>query len=110
MGVIALTLVAFNPRVDVTRAGGFLSAAAMALSLVTVAAFFLRVSLLRVFSAYGGALLFAVFLVYDTQLIIAGKHSHCRFNVDDYAIAAMSVYMDIIRLFINLLRIVAPRR
>lgn len=56
-----------------------------------------------------GALLFSAYIVYDTQLIIGGKHKH-RFSIDDYALAAISLYMDIIQLFLYLLRIFGKRR
>ena len=44
-----------------------------------------------------------IFLIYDTQLII-GKHSH-KFSIDDYIMAAMNIYLDIMMIFIYLLQI-----
>ncbi|CAJ1461160.1 unnamed protein product, partial [Effrenium voratum] len=38
-------------------------------------------------------LLFSFFIVLDTQLIVGGKHSKFRFGVDDYCVAAISLYM-----------------
>ena len=45
------------------------------------------------------------YLVYDTQLIM-GKFGY-GYSVDDYIFAAMELYIDIIRLFLLILRIVA---
>jgi len=56
-----------------------------------------------------GALLFSAYIVYDTQLIIGGKHKH-RFSVDDFAMAAISLYTDIVQLFLHLLRVFGKRR
>lgn len=56
-----------------------------------------------------GALLFSAYIVYDTQLIIGGKHKY-RFSIDDYAMAAISLYMDIVQLFLYTLRIFGKRR
>merc|ERR1740121_884578 len=64
---------------------------------------------LNICHAAMGALLFSAYIVYDTQLIIGGKHKH-RFSIDDYAMAAISLYMDIIQLFLHLLRIFGKRR
>jgi len=51
-----------------------------------------------------GALLFSGYIVFDAQMIIGGKHKH-KFSVDDYAMAAITLYLDIIHLFLKLLRI-----
>ena len=46
-----------------------------------------------------------MYLVYDTQLIM-GKFG-VAYSVDDYIFATLEIYMDIIRLFLLILRIVA---
>jgi len=63
---------------------------------------------LQLLYAAGGALLFSAFLVYDMQLILGGDHAH-EFSVDDYAMAALCVYLDIIQLFLSLLRLIGER-
>jgi len=45
----------------------------------------------------------SIYIIIDIQLI-TGKHAH-KYLLDDYVMAAMSLYMDIIRLFLELLRI-----
>lgn len=55
-----------------------------------------------------GVLLFSLYLVYDTQLIL-GKLG-IAFGIDDYVIAAMNIYLDIINLFLYILRIVAAAK
>jgi hypothetical protein len=57
-----------------------------------------------------GALLFSMYIVYDTQLIVGGKHSRCQFSIDDYAMAAISLYIDIVQLFLYLLQLFGERR
>lgn len=49
-----------------------------------------------------GLLVFSLFLVYDTQLIIGGKHREYAYGPDDYVIAALNVYMDVIQIFLYL--------
>lgn len=46
-----------------------------------------------------GALIFEFFIVYDTQLI------RDQYDIDDYIFAALTLYFDIIRLFIQILKI-----
>jgi len=63
---------------------------------------------LRLAMSAAGALLFSFYLIYDTQKIIGGKHEQ-QFSIDDYASAAICLYIDIIQLFIHLLRIFGER-
>ena len=56
--------------------------------------------------AFFGAALFSLFLAYDTRLIVGGKHSKYQMNEKDYVWGAMSIYMDVINIFIYLLRLI----
>lgn len=56
-----------------------------------------------------GALVFSAYIVLDTQLIVGGKAKH-RFSVDDYCMAAINIYVDIIQLFLYLLQLFGDRR
>lgn len=68
-------------------------------------------SLLRVFFPFGpvmdtvwavlGALVFSLYIIFDTFLLIN------EFKPDDFIIATLTLYLDIINLFINILQIVA---
>ena len=53
----------------------------------------------QVFSLIG-ALIFSLFIVYDTNQIM----KHC--GVDDYIIAAIELYLDVINLFVYLLQFI----
>ena len=37
--------------------------------------------------------MFSLFIVYDTQLIIGGKHHSHQFSIDEYVFAALSLYI-----------------
>jgi FtsH-binding integral membrane protein len=57
-----------------------------------------------------GALLFSAYLIFDTQMIIGGKRDrYMEFSVDDYVPAAISLYIDIVQLFIYMLQIFGDR-
>ncbi|CAF4126353.1 unnamed protein product, partial [Adineta steineri] len=52
----------------------------------------------------GGALVFSLYLVYDTQEIMRKK------SPEEYIDAAIQIYLDITRLFIEILRILEAMR
>jgi len=55
-------------------------------------------------------IVFSFFIVYDTQLILGEAGGHTRqFSVDDYAFAALSLYTDIINMFMALVQIMGKR-
>lgn len=56
------------------------------------------------------AILFSFYIVYDVQLISGGKHQQMRFGLDEYAFAALVLYMDIINLFLHILSLLGDRR
>ena len=50
-----------------------------------------------------GVVLFGIYLIYDTQLVL-GKFGR-EYGIDDYIFAALNIYIDIINLFIFILRL-----
>mmetsp|Transcript_21383 Transcript_21383/g.53838 ORF Transcript_21383/g.53838 Transcript_21383/m.53838 type:complete len:249 (+) Transcript_21383:160-906(+) len=109
--VISLVLFACQTTYDFTGMGPYLFSIMIVLCLVSFVMMFLPYSR-PMEVAYSGiaALLFSFYIVYDTQLIVGGKHSRHRFSVDEYCFAALNLYMDIINLFLHLLRIMGDRR
>ena len=53
-----------------------------------------------------GALLFSVYLVVDTQMMMGGKHKY-TISPEEYIFAALNLYLDVINLFLYILQIVA---
>jgi protein lifeguard len=51
--------------------------------------------------------LYAFYLIVDTQLIMGGRRN--ELTLDNYILGAMLLYIDIIQLFLNLLRILGDR-
>ena len=56
----------------------------------------------EIFYCGGGVIIYSIYLILDTQLIL-GKFQH-EYNTEDYVIAAMNLYLDIINLFLYILR------
>ena len=49
-------------------------------------------------------IIYSLYLVYDTQLMIA--RIGYEYSIDDYVFAAINIYLDIINILIYILRIV----
>jgi hypothetical protein len=64
---------------------------------------------IRLILAGFGVMLFGFFIIYDTQLIIGGKHKN-KIKIDDYCMAALNLYIDIIQMFTHLLEIFGDRK
>merc|ERR1711920_1000886 len=116
--VFGLTLFACQTSIDFTGCGPYLFVAMLCLMAFGFFCWLGSVfmsgpawEMMRLMYACGGALLFSFYIVYDTQLIVGGKHRRANeFSIDDYAFAAISLYLDIVQLFLYLLRIFGDRR
>lgn len=65
---------------------------------------FFRFQFMNLLYSFLGTAFVAMYLVYDVQLIL-GKFG-MEYSIDDYIFASMELYIDIIRLFLEILRIV----
>jgi len=104
--VLALTLFAFQTRIDFTMWGGVLLCVLVVFCLASlVALFFPLTRTLRLLYAGIGAVILSVFIVYDTQLLIGGNHKY-SLGPEEYVFAALNLYLDIVNLFSYLLMII----
>lgn len=56
------------------------------------------------------AVIFACYMVFDTQMILGSWGGHkLEFEVDDYIFAALNLYLDIINFFLDMLAILGSR-
>jgi len=114
MGIfLCMTIYAFTTKTDFTGYGPYLFGALAALmcfgfvlSMLSMCG--VGVKLAHVVYDLIGVLLFTFYIVFDTQLIIGGGHSH-QFSIDDYVFAAVQLYLDIINLFLHLLSLFGDR-
>jgi len=49
------------------------------------------------------------FLVFDTQMVVGGKHRRYQLSPEEYIYGALQLYVDIVNLFILLLGLVGKR-
>ena len=99
---VGLTVYAAKTKTDFTFCGAFLFAFLFVLVLTAILFWWVSFS---VFYLMLGVLVYSLYLIYDTQLIIGNKTY--QYNVDDYCLAALNLYIDIIYMFIKILQILA---
>ena len=99
----SLTLFACQTKYDFTGMGGALLAFLMAIIVIGLINIFVQNSVLDSIYAGASAFIFSLYIIYDTQLIVGGKHRKFQYEIDDYVFAAISIYLDIINLFLALL-------
>ena len=107
---LALTVFSFQTKFDMTAKGGILFIFMIVLFLFGFLAIFLRSIFPMINIIYGcmGALLFSAYLVYDTQMMMGGKHKY-SISPEEYIFAALNLYLDIVNIFIYILSIVGSR-
>lgn len=107
--VVALTAFAMFTSMDFVILGPVLIiilSMAVMMSMIFMFVFFFN-DKLRVVYCTIGVIIFSIYLVMDTQLIMGGKRY--EIEVDDYILGAIILYTDIVMIFLYLLRILSKR-
>lgn len=106
---VALTIYAFTTKTDFTWCGGLLFAGVCILIVTGILGWIWRFNRFTyILYCAGGVFVYSIYLIYDTQLI-SGKFGEA-FEIDDYVLAAVNVYLDIINLFLYILRILGASK
>ncbi|TDH14310.1 hypothetical protein EPR50_G00040830 [Perca flavescens] len=109
---LSVTIFSFQSKIDVTSFQGVLFSMCMVMLLcaitLSIVVPFGYVPWLHALYAVGGAILFTVFLAFDTQMLLGNK----RYTIspEEYIFATLSLYLDIIYLFSFLLQIIGGGR
>eukprot|EP00877_Chromochloris_zofingiensis_P005514 jgi/Chrzof1/14964/Cz09g22130.t1 len=104
VAVTALSLFAVNTKYDVTRWGSILLVATIAFIVLLLVGIFWINRIVYLVIAGVACILFSVYLIYDIQAVMGGKtHS---ISPDEYVYAALSIYLDIVNLFLWILQII----
>lgn len=106
---LALTLFAFQTKYDFTMMGGLLLVAVIILIVFGIMTIFMRDKILHLVYASLAALVFSAFLVYDTQIIMGGKHKY-SISPEEYVFAALNLYLDVVNIFTYIMIIVGYAR
>jgi len=99
--VIGLTVYTFQSKRDFSGWGLPLMSGLWIMLLGGVMFMFVGGEVKHMAFAVGGAILFSGFIIYDTHMIMT------RVSPEEYVIATIELYLDIINLFIQILKIVA---
>ena len=102
---IGLTIYAMTTETDITMKGGLLFAGGAIFIGLTIIGLFFESRFFATIIAAFGTFLFSMYLIYDVQLIIGTKAE--KFSLDDYIIAALMIYIDVINIFIQLLELIS---
>mmetsp|Transcript_24733 Transcript_24733/g.38508 ORF Transcript_24733/g.38508 Transcript_24733/m.38508 type:complete len:226 (-) Transcript_24733:55-732(-) len=103
---ISLTIYAFRTKtkLEVFAALGFV--VYLAVFPIMIMGLFIFTRGMYIFYCVLGLFFYSLFLIIDTMLIVGGKSMNgAKCALDDYVIGAMMLYLDIIMIFIYLLRI-----
>ncbi|XP_037941053.1 protein lifeguard 1-like, partial [Teleopsis dalmanni] len=106
---LGLTIFAMQTKYDFTACGGFLLAALLCLMIFGFVAIFWRSHLVSTIYASCGALLACIFLIYDTQIMMGGKHKY-SVSPEEYIFAALNLYMDVVRIFLYVLQLIGNKK
>ena len=106
---LGLTLFAMQTKWDFTVCSGSLFALLLVFMMFGIFALILPSKTLYIFYASLGAALFSVYLVFDVQLIMGGKHK-IAISPEEYIFAALNIYLDIVNIFLYILAIVGGRK
>ncbi len=70
--------------------------------------FFVKSSFLDLAISVGLSIVYMIYILIDIQLVMGGKRN--GLTLDNYAMGAMMIYMDIISLFLKLLKILGKKK
>lgn len=107
--VFSLTIFAFQTKIDFTMCGGFLFVAVIVLFCFGFGMIFWHNKVAYLVYSCLGALIFSMYIVFDTQLMLGGKHKY-SISPEEHIFAALNLYLDIVQLFMFILSIVGSAR
>ncbi|KAH8403059.1 hypothetical protein KR222_003762, partial [Zaprionus bogoriensis] len=103
--VAALTLFAMFAPCDFTGCAVFLLVIGVIFLCLVIAQFFIKSSILAWCIIAVGLLMFSLYLVYDIQRMVKGNSKN-PYSEEDYVVAALGIYIDIIGIFLLLLQLI----
>ncbi|XP_061074896.1 protein lifeguard 1 [Conger conger] len=102
---LAMSVFAMQTKWDFTAASGTMWAIGWTLISFGLLCAILRTQYLYIVYASLGTLVFSIYLVMDTQLMLGGKHKY-SISPEEYIFAALNLYLDIVTLFLFLLQLI----
>jgi protein lifeguard len=101
-----LTLYAWQTKYDYTIMGNCLLVLFVGFILMGFFLTYFRNNYINILYSFIGVFIFSFYIIFDTQMIVGGKHRKLMFTVDDYILAAINLYLDILNMFLFILDII----
>jgi hypothetical protein len=101
----SLTIYALTTKTDFTFCGAFLFSFLCLTIVCGVGLAFWPKRIVSIGLSWVTLVLFSVYLIMDTQLIVGGKEY--QYSSDDYIVAALQLFIDIVKIFLEILKIFA---
>jgi len=101
---VVLILFACQVKYDFTKWYPYVLVGLVVLILMGIIGIFVRVEWYQIVIGVIGTLIFSFLLVLDTQMIVGGKRK-MQFSVDQYILATLTMFADIMNMFLYILRL-----
>ncbi|XP_071053216.1 protein lifeguard 4-like [Onthophagus taurus] len=102
--VAVLTLFTFQTKYDLSSMHSILFAGLLILIVGGFMQIFLQSTVFEIILSLGGAFIFSIFIIVDTQMIME------KLSAEEYILATINLYLDIVNLFIYILRLLEAMR
>ena len=106
--MVACTIYAANTQSDFTTSYGIIIVLTAAMFILFIVTLFTSSPFIHNLYCCIGVVLFGIYLIIDTQMILGGKT--IELSVDEYCLAAMLLYIDIIQIFLYLQELLGNNR
>ena len=102
-----LSIYAWQTNIDYSTKGNYLLISLLLLFLLGFFNLFLQLTFIQILYPVLGVGVFSFYIIYDTQLIL-GRQT-IKYKPDDYMIASINLYLDIINMFVYILEMINER-
>ncbi|GLC38303.1 hypothetical protein PLESTB_001750500 [Pleodorina starrii] len=102
----AMAIWALTTKHDITTSGAALYSCLLGLVFAGLVGFFVRTTAFNIAVSGVGAVLFSIYIAYDVQCLLGGDHKYAV-SPDEYVMGAIAIYLDIINLFMHILRLLS---
>lgn len=101
---LGLTIFAFQTKLDFTICGSSLFVLLLILLVASSILMFFPGRIVSVVYSSLGVLVFSLYLIYDTQMMLGGKHK-LSISPEEYIFAVLTIYLDVIQLFLHIIHL-----
>lgn len=105
--MVACTLYAAYTDSDFTTSYGIIIVLSAAMLVLFIVMLFTNSPFIYNLYCCIGVILFGIYLIIDTQMILGGRT--IELAVDEYALAAMLLYIDVIQIFLYILQLLSNK-